>query len=117
MLAYLEHFGAMPRNLPNPESLDQIGERLRITRAALGHTQHTMCRLMGSESDGQAWQNYEKGLRRPSIDHALALCRHAELTLPWIYQGNIQSLSEETRQKILLQMRAERSDGKRRANS
>ena len=115
MLAYLEHFGAMPRGLPNPESPQQIGERLRITRAALGHTQGTMCRLMGSSSPGQAWENYEAGRRRISIDHALALCKH-DLTLPWIYQGNIQSLGDEMRQKILVQMRLEAGDQKRRAS-
>lgn len=114
MFAYLEHSSVMARGIPNPTAPEQIGERLRITRAALGHTQAVMSHLMGSSTGGQAWENYEAGRRRISIDHALALCAHVGLTLDWIYRGNIQSLPTELGERVQVQLRLEAEGAKRR---
>ena len=116
MFAYLDHSAVMARGAPNPTSIEEIGERLRITRAALGHTQATMSRLMGSSTDGQAFGNYETGERRISIDHALALCAKVGLTMDWIYRGNIQSLPAELAEKIQVQLRLEASEDRRRSS-
>lgn len=114
MFAYLEHCAVMARGIPPPTSLEQIGERLRLTRLALGHTQAIMSQLMGSSTGGQAWQNYEAGIRRISLDHALRLCSRIGLTLEWIYRGNMHSLPSDLGEKIQLQLKLE-SDQSRRS--
>ena len=101
------------RPSPNPAGNDPtspkaIGERLRITRQALGHTTTQMCRLMGSPSGGSAFTNYEMGRRRINLDHAFALCRECSLTLEWIYLGEARNLPEHLQQKIR-ELRAPRS--------
>lgn len=114
MFAFMEHSAVMARGIPNPTTPEQIGDRLRITRAALGHTQATMARLMGSSTDGQAYENYEAGRRRISVDHALALCASVGLTMDWIYRGNIQSLPAELAERIQVQLRMEFQGAARR---
>lgn len=84
----------------DPTSIAAIGARLELTRRALGYTQVMMGRLMGATSHGQAWQNYEAGQRRISINHALELCRNCSLTLDWIYQGQMVNLPSELRERI-----------------
>lgn len=91
----------MARSRPDPFSLPEIGARLALTRAALGYTQATMDKMMGGTSAGQAWENYEAGRRRISINHAEALCRACQLTLSWIYQGEINGLPPHIRDEIL----------------
>jgi len=90
----------MPRTPPDPTALEEIGIRLQLTREALGHTQVMMAKLMGSVTNGQAWENYESGRRRISIDHALKLCQTCRLTLEWIYQGQLQGLPPDLRASI-----------------
>ena len=80
--------------------MEEIGARLALTRRALGFTQADMGRLMGATSNGQAWQNYEAGNRRISIDHALMLCRNCGLTLDWIYQGQLVNLPPALREHL-----------------
>lgn len=90
----------MPRTSPEPTSLEEIGARLQLTREALGRTQVMMAKLMGSVTNGQAWENYESGRRRISIDHALKLCQTCRLTLEWIYQGQSHGLPPDLRGDI-----------------
>lgn len=87
------------RNAKDPTTAAAIGARLKIARQALGYTQATMAKLMGSATAGQAWENYEAGRRRISMDHALALCVLG-LSLDWIYRGVMDGLSTELRQRI-----------------
>jgi transcriptional regulator with XRE-family HTH domain len=65
--------------------IDEIGDRLRRTREAMRLTQASWCRLVGIEQ--QAWNNYERGARRISIDQALKVCRATGVSLDWIYRG------------------------------
>lgn len=97
------------RRPPDPFSLDQIGLRLRLTRAALGYTQTMMGTLCGATGVNPAatWANYEAGYRRINIDHAHTLCGRIGVTLPWIYQGNLESVAEPLRSQIQQQMTAE----------
>jgi transcriptional regulator with XRE-family HTH domain len=85
----------------DPTSPAEIGRRLALTRRALGYTTTTMCRMMGSQSGGSAYSNYEIGRRRIALDLALALCAHCRLTLAWIYQGQLDTLPADIRDKIL----------------
>lgn len=87
------------RNAKDQTTAAAIGARLKIARQALGYTQATMAKLMGSATAGQAWENYEAGRRRISMDHALALCVLG-LSLDWIYRGVMDGLSTELRQRI-----------------
>lgn len=98
----------MPRTPVDPSSLPQMAVRLTLTRRALGHSQATMSRLVGSSTGGQAWHNYESGLRRISIGHALALCRTCNLTLDWIYQGHLHTLPQPIRDRIQELMASDR---------
>jgi transcriptional regulator with XRE-family HTH domain len=91
----------MKRQRPDPTSPAEVGARLALTRQALGYTTTTMCRYMGSVSHGSTYSNYESGIRLISIKHALALCTRCRLTLPWIYQGQLDSLPPDIRDKIL----------------
>lgn len=90
----------MARRGTDPTSVVEIGLRLALTRAALGYTQATMARLMGSATAGQAFANYESGLRRISIDHAIRLCQTCGLSMDWIYQGHMHSLPPDLRDTI-----------------
>ena len=91
----------MPRRRVDPASSEEVGARLEITRRALDYTTTTMCRMMGSVSHGSTYSNYESGIRRISLDHALALCIRCRLTLAWIYQGDFESLPSDIKAKIL----------------
>ena len=88
----------MARN--SPTSPQQIGQRLALTRRALGRTTTEMCRLIGSSTGGSAWTNYEMGIRRIGLDHALALCDTCGLTLEWIYLGEIKNLRPDLQTAI-----------------
>jgi transcriptional regulator with XRE-family HTH domain len=41
--------------------------------------------LVGIET--QAWNNYERGLRRISIDQAIKVCQATGVSLDWVYRG------------------------------
>ena len=87
--------------MPDPTSLLEIGARLAVTRKALGLTQAEMDRRMGSAlSNGQTFNFYETGRQRIPTHHALALCRTCNITLDWIYRGQMHSLQPDICAKI-----------------
>jgi transcriptional regulator with XRE-family HTH domain len=67
------------------DSIQDIGDRLRLTREAKKLNQATWCRLVRIEQ--QAWNNYERGRKRISIDQALKVCEFTGVSLDWIYRG------------------------------
>lgn len=69
----------------NPESVTAIADRLKRTRQAQRLEQAAWCRLVGIEP--QAWNNYERGIRRISLDQAIKVCRATGVSLDWIYRG------------------------------
>jgi transcriptional regulator with XRE-family HTH domain len=69
-----------------------------VSREALGYTQTTLARLIGSPTS--LINNFEAGTRRISIDKALALKRATGLTLEWIYTGDITSLPRPLADRI-----------------
>lgn len=81
----------MKWSMPTGErSLKAIGERLRLTREALGISQAAFAKK--ARISPSAYNQYEKGRMRPAIDPALALCDHYKLTLDWIYRGDNSGL-------------------------
>jgi transcriptional regulator with XRE-family HTH domain len=70
-----------------------IGDRLRMTREALKKNQATWCRMVGI--DQQAWNNYERGRRRISLDHALKVVKATGVGLDWIYRGISKDLPHD----------------------
>ncbi len=67
------------------DEIVEIGRRLRRTREAMKLNQAMFCRLVGIQQ--QAWNNYERGLRRISLDQALRVCKVTGVSLDWIYRG------------------------------
>lgn len=51
----------------------------------LGFSQARWCRLVGITPS--AWNNYERGANRISLDQALKICRATGISLDWIYRG------------------------------
>lgn len=96
---------------PPPTSNDSIAERLRLTREASGLKQAAFCRQVGISP--QAWNNYETGARRISLDQALRVCAVTGATLDWIYRGISSSLPLALASRILTLQ--DEQHGKRRA--
>jgi transcriptional regulator with XRE-family HTH domain len=65
--------------------IQEIAERLKQLRQAMRLEQAAFARLVGIEP--QAWNNYERGFRRISIDQAKKLCATTGVSLDWIYRG------------------------------
>lgn len=103
MLAYVEAFPPMVRDLPNPYSLGEIAKRLKLLRSALGNTQATMGALAGVSD--KAWQNYEAGIRRIEIDAVTRLRAALGVTSEWVYYGNMAQLPAELLDKLQLEAR------------
>lgn len=103
MLAYMETFPPMARDLPNPYSLGEIAKRLKLLRNALGNTQGTMGALAGVTD--KAWQNYEAGIRRIEIDAVTRLRAALGVTSEWVYYGNLAQLPAELLEKLQLESR------------
>lgn len=83
----------------NPEHSKQaIGERLLLTREALGLRQGAFgARALISASTYNQW---EMGVKRPAVENAIALCEAFDLTLDWIYRGDPSGLRYQTAEAI-----------------
>jgi transcriptional regulator with XRE-family HTH domain len=95
---------------------DVICERLRDTRAALGHTnQADYARRAGISPT--AYNNYEHGYRI-GLEAALKLCDAYNLSLDWIYFGDTANLptavSDKIREYIAAKPKSASSSKKRR---
>ena len=64
-----------------------IGRRLVATREAAGISQAELCRR--ADIKPNAYNQWEKGHGRPSLEHAVRLVRALGITLDWIYLGNL----------------------------
>lgn len=67
-----------------------IGARLELTRRAFDLSQTDLCKQTGLSN--QAYNNYEAGYRIPNLESALILCNTYDLTLDWIYRGDMSGL-------------------------
>src|SRR5262249_30852518 len=93
------------------DEIQEIGDRLRLTREALKKNQADWCRMVGIEQ--QAWNNYERGRRRISLDHALKVVKATGVGLDWIYRG----ISKDLPQDIFAGLRELESGRRRHKNS
>lgn len=75
-----------------------VGDRLRISRVALGKSQAELARAVGITP--QRWNNYEMGRRPLDIDIAMAICGRTLLTLDWLYRGEMGALPFDIAQRI-----------------
>jgi DNA-binding XRE family transcriptional regulator len=76
-----------------PDSRNDIGDRLRLTREALGLSQAELCRRVGFSP--AAWNNAETGDNRIGIDNAIELCKATGVTLDWIFLGHRGGLPQK----------------------
>lgn len=68
----------------------KVGARLAIVREVLGLSQTQMAAQCGLAVN--AWNNYETGRRRISVDAAIDVARTFRLTLDYIYVGDTSNL-------------------------
>jgi transcriptional regulator with XRE-family HTH domain len=73
--------------------LELLAERLRLTRQSMKLKQADWCRFVGIGP--QAWNNYERGINRISIDQAIKVCVATGVSLDWIYRGQLTGLPIE----------------------
>ena len=79
---------------PREYEPEAIGRRLLLTRQALGiDAQGEFARRAGIGVT--AYNQYEMGRKRPSIENAVALCDAYHLTLDWLYRGDPSGLTYE----------------------
>jgi len=84
----------------------ETGERLRLTREALGLSQAELCRRVGISP--AAWNNAETGDNRLGVDNAMELCKATGVTLDWIYLGHRAGLPQKLAVDIERLMRRRR---------
>ncbi|MGY3117676.1 DNA-binding XRE family transcriptional regulator [Bradyrhizobium sp. S3.14.4] len=87
------------------DQIKEIGNRLRWLREAKQLNQATFCRLVKIEQ--QAWNNYERGFRRISVDQALKVCAATGASLDFIYRDIRSALPAELAMQIDDQQRKE----------
>jgi transcriptional regulator with XRE-family HTH domain len=76
-----------------------IGRRLRLTRQVFGLKQIEFAKR--ANVDKTAYNQFENGVHKPSMQSAMALCDAYHLTLGWIYRGDMRGLRHETAVVIL----------------
>lgn len=75
-----------------------IGQRLSITRQALGLKQKQFAERAGLTPS--AYNQYETGLYKPSVDAANALCDRYFITLDWIFRGSLSGVPYDLAEAI-----------------
>lgn len=93
-------------NKDSPTDLQEIGQRLSATRAALDLTQAAIAKTLGIRR--HTYTQWELGVRRPNLDDAIRLARAYRLSLDWIYLGDHTTLPEHLYQRIAAAMRRRR---------
>jgi transcriptional regulator with XRE-family HTH domain len=83
----------------NDRSLRSIGERLTLARKTIGRTQADFARQ--ARVSNSAYNQYERGRKRPAVDQANRLCDAYQLTLDWIYRGDLRGLPEALHGRII----------------
>ena len=103
----------MGRTMDKP---DQIGARLRLLRLALGYEQaRPFCQRL--EISDQAWNNYESGRRRISLDEVMKVVQKTGVSLDWVYRGLESTLPKHVADKIQDFARVHPEEVNRRASN
>ena len=85
--------------MTSDKTLQAIAHRLEQTRSALGLTQSEFADKAGIARN--TYNQWEKGKGRPQLDGAIALCSTYNLTLDWIYFGQMSGLPYQVAQKLV----------------
>lgn len=82
-------------------SFPEIGGRLKSLRIAFSRSGESQMAWAERHGVSQSkWNNWERGLRRISLEHAEKLVDLYGLSLDWIYRGRVDGLSENARNKL-----------------
>lgn len=90
--------GVVRFNLAMRESLKSLGNRLTVTREALGLSAAELCKRIDCKPN--RWSQYESGERKITLEIADRLCDEFGLSLDWIYRANRAMLPDNIRVKI-----------------
>lgn len=82
----------------DPRTLPAIARRMRLLRATTGLSISEFARETGIART--MWHNIESGFSRISVDAAMKLCEHFNLTLDWIFRGEDRYLVKDLVQKL-----------------
>jgi DNA-binding XRE family transcriptional regulator len=80
------------------DTLRVIGNRLEMTREALGLSAAEICRQIDVKPN--RWSQYQSGERRITLEIADRLCSTYGLTLDWIYRGSRVGLNPAVSSRI-----------------
>ncbi len=83
----IERMAARPTNA---RSVDAIAARLEATRRVLELSQTALCDRAGLAKN--TYNQWERARGRPELDQAMKLCDAFNLTLDWIYLGDMSGL-------------------------
>ena len=84
----------MNRVRVDPNTISLIARRLRVLREAVAENQAEFCRRVGISQT--AWNNYERGRARLSINAATKIREALKIPTDWIYYGDIAVLEAVT---------------------
>lgn len=86
--------------MPRKYTIDRkaVGERIVLTREAMGMGQSEFARFVGLTP--QILNNYEKGLNRPLPEFLGAICAATGAGFDWFYLGDMSSLPHDLAQRI-----------------
>lgn len=97
----------MSKNLLAEIARERVARRLAIIRRIADRTQEDFARA--ADISRTAYTSYETGAKLPSVDAATRLCITYDLTLDYIYHGEMSGLRKRTIEAITALQRA--SDG------
>ena len=83
----------------DPKSVPEIGNRLASLRTNFNKTPAEMAGIIGTRRP-DVWKEYEHGLRKIRMGHAERLCEEFEVSLDWIYLGDIKRLPIHLRKQL-----------------
>ena len=88
----------MEDQFPLSTSKEDIGYRIKLTRKARGYTQAFAANV--SKIATTAWNNYEKGIRRPRPSEVFKMTSRLHWPIGWIYEGDITQVPAALLEKI-----------------
>lgn len=89
-------------------SAEAVGQRLTLTRQALGLAQNEFAKRAGISPS--RFNHYETGRHLPSLDAAQSLCDAHDLTLDWIFRGDASGLRYSLVEAMRLMNKARSDD-------
>lgn len=89
----------MARKNPQLDALKQgAAERLRLLRGLHGQNLTDFAAAAGIARN--TYSQYENATRLPAIEHSLLLCTTYNITLDWLYTGDLTGVNWDLARKI-----------------